>query len=190
MRDNRLRHVDQLMQNPAGMASDRSSLLTRDPAADTAIELMQAGHREQAIPLLERAAAAGDARAQYLLGVALYNGDEVAGDGARARDLLRSAAAAGVAQARSALEDIGPSSGPADRDMLVSVRAADHVAAEFARLASVAVPAPMTLESVVRELLRPLVRERLEELLPRAARRAVDQALEASAAAQARPEKS
>lgn len=156
-------------------------------SVQSAITLMRAGRRAEAIPELERAVAKGNGHAQYLLGVALYNGDDVVQDAARALKLLTAAAAAGVYQAQVALDDIAGSTGTADRSMLVSARCAEQTSAEFARLAPFFPDPAATLEAVARELLVPLLRERLEEMLPRAVRHAVDEALR-TYPAQARPE--
>ena len=148
-------------------------------AAETGLLLFRSGRRAEAIPLLREAAAAGDPRAQYLLGVALFNGDHVAADPDHARTLLAAAAAGGIDQARVALADIASTSQAAHPAMLLSASAAARTAAEFARLEPTTSPA--TLEALTRDLLVPLLRERLEEALPRAACDAVDRALQAGA---------
>lgn len=65
--------------------------------------LFQQGKREEALPLLHRAASRGDAHSQYLLGIAYFNGDIVQKDSARAYRLMTAAAASGMPQARDAL---------------------------------------------------------------------------------------
>ena len=151
-------------------------------AADLGLLLFRAGRRVEAMPWLEAGIAAGDARAQYLLGVALFNGDHMTPDPARARVLLRAAADAGIAQAEVALSEMGDSIDAPASDLLLSARATGEIAAQFARLEP---PKPPTLEAMVEALLAPLLRERLEEGLPDAVRRAVERAL-----AQPRPERS
>ena len=65
--------------------------------------LFQRGERGKAMPYLEASAARGEPRAQYLLGLALFNGDNVARDWVRAYALVSLAQQAGLAQAASAL---------------------------------------------------------------------------------------
>lgn len=73
-------------------------------AADTyGLMLFQDGRREAALPYVEAAAARGDPRSQYLLGVAHFNGDVVAKDWIRAYALLTLANSQGLPQAAPAL---------------------------------------------------------------------------------------
>jgi uncharacterized protein len=65
--------------------------------------LFQRGEREQAIPYVVAAAERGEPRAQYLLGVASFNGDGVPRDWVRAYALTSLALQADVPQAKSAL---------------------------------------------------------------------------------------
>lgn len=65
--------------------------------------LFQQGERGEAVPLLQKAAARGDAHSQYLLGVAYFNGDAVPVDRARAYRLMNAAANAGLPQAKDTL---------------------------------------------------------------------------------------
>ncbi len=65
--------------------------------------LFQRGAREEAMPYVSAAASRGDPRAQYLLGIAHFNGDLVAKDWRRAYALLTLANSAGLPQARGAL---------------------------------------------------------------------------------------
>ncbi|MYL97370.1 sporulation protein [Novosphingobium sp. FGD1] len=72
-------------------------------AADSyGLLLFQRGERKSALPYLEASAARGDARAQYILGVAHFNGDIVAKDWVRAYALVSLAQQEGLAQATSA----------------------------------------------------------------------------------------
>lgn len=57
----------------------------------------------RAVAALERAAAAGNAEAQFRLGIMYANGDEVPLDYARAAELIREAAGQGLADAQSML---------------------------------------------------------------------------------------
>ncbi|QZH74161.1 MAG: SPOR domain-containing protein [Erythrobacter sp.] len=73
-------------------------------AADTfGLMLFQDGRREAALPYVQDAARRGDPRAQYLLGIAHFNGDLVAQDWERAYALLTLANGAGLPQAGPAL---------------------------------------------------------------------------------------
>lgn len=73
-------------------------------AADTyGLLLFQDGRREMALPYVTKAAERGDPRAQYLLGIAHFNGDLVPTDWVRAYALLTLANSAGLAQASGAI---------------------------------------------------------------------------------------
>jgi cell division septation protein DedD len=65
--------------------------------------LFQGGKRSQAMPYVRAAADRGDARAQYLLGLAHFNGDLAEKDWVRGYALVSLAQQAGLAQARTAL---------------------------------------------------------------------------------------
>lgn len=65
--------------------------------------LFQRGQRAQALPFIRAAADRGDARAQYLLGVAHFNGDLVTRDWVRAYALVSLAQQSGLPQAQPAL---------------------------------------------------------------------------------------
>lgn len=74
------------------------------PASDMyGLMLFQRGERAKALPYVRAAADRGEPRAQYLLGVAHFNGDNVPKDWVRAYALTSLAQQAGVDQARSAL---------------------------------------------------------------------------------------
>lgn len=76
-------------------------------AADNLGLLMfQDGRREAAMPYVRAAADRGDPRAQYLLGIAHFNGDLVAKDWVRAYALMTNANAAGLPQAAPALQQM------------------------------------------------------------------------------------
>lgn len=76
-------------------------------AADTyGLMLFQDGRREQALPYVEAAAGRGDPRAQYLLGIAHFNGDMVQSDWVRAYALLTLANGAGLPQASNAIAEM------------------------------------------------------------------------------------
>jgi TPR repeat protein len=68
--------------------------------------LFQDGRREAAMPYVTAAAERGDPRAQYLLGIAYFNGDLVAKDWVRAYALLTLANGAGLPQAAPAIKQM------------------------------------------------------------------------------------
>ena len=73
-------------------------------AADTyGLMLFQSGRREAALPYVQAASRRGDPRAQYLLGIAHFNGDLVEKDWVRAYALLTLANSDGLPQAASAI---------------------------------------------------------------------------------------
>lgn len=65
--------------------------------------LFQRGERARALPFISAASDRGDPRAQYLLGIASFNGDNVPKDWVRAYALVSLAQQAGLPQAASAL---------------------------------------------------------------------------------------
>lgn len=68
--------------------------------------LFQSGRREEAMPYVKAASDRGDPRAQYLLGIAHFNGDLVEKDWVRAYALLTLANSAGLPQARPAIQQM------------------------------------------------------------------------------------
>lgn len=77
--------------------------------------LFQKGEREKALPYLEGAVMRGDPRAQYLMGIAYFNGDLVGKDWRRAYALASLANAAGLPQAKGALAQMDQHIPLADR---------------------------------------------------------------------------
>ena len=77
--------------------------------------LFQDGRREEALPYVQAAAGRGDPRAQYLLGIAHFNGDLVNKDWVRAYALMSLAQGAGLPQAAPALAEM-------DRHVLLNQR--------------------------------------------------------------------
>ncbi|UYY58658.1 SPOR domain-containing protein [Sphingomonas sp. S2-65] len=71
--------------------------------ANYGLALFENGRRPEALPWLERAVARGDARAQYVLGIMLFNGDGAAKDWVRAYALTVRASHAGLDAASKAL---------------------------------------------------------------------------------------
>jgi len=73
-------------------------------AADTyGLMLFQDGRREEALPYVQAAARRGDPRAQYLLGIAHFNGDLVSRDWVRAYALMTLSNGEGLPQAGAAI---------------------------------------------------------------------------------------
>lgn len=76
-------------------------------AADTyGLMLFQDGRREAALPYLQDAVRRGDPRAEYLLGIAHFNGDSVPKDWVKAYALLTMANEQGLPQAAPALAEM------------------------------------------------------------------------------------
>lgn len=74
--------------------------------ANLGLILFQNGDREAALPWIQKAADRGEPRAQYVLGIALFNGDLVQRDLPRAYALMTRAAAAGLPQATTSLQQM------------------------------------------------------------------------------------
>ena len=83
--------------------------------ANLGIALFQAGDKLEAVKWLKQAADRGEPRAQYVLGIAAYNGDGTPKNLALAYGYLLRAQASGMAQATAALASIEPVLKPADR---------------------------------------------------------------------------
>ena len=75
-------------------------------AANYGLLLFQDGDRRSAMPWIEKASTAGDPRAQYVYGTALFNGDLAARDWPKAYALMTRAAAAGLPQATTSLSQM------------------------------------------------------------------------------------
>lgn len=74
--------------------------------ANYGLMLFEDGDQRGAMPWLQQAADRGDARAQYVVGTALFNGDLLPKDWTRAYALMTRASAAGLAPARSSLGEM------------------------------------------------------------------------------------
>lgn len=110
-------------------------------AGDTyGLLLFQRGEREKALPFIEASAARGDARAQYILGVAHFNGDLVRKDWVRAYALVTLARQAGLPQAVNALAQMDQHIPLADRQksVILSTQLAAEADATRARMAAAA----------------------------------------------------
>lgn len=159
-------------------------------AADTyGLMLFQAGRRAEALPYVEDAARRGDPRAQYLLGIAHFNGDMVERDWIRAYALMTLANAAALPQATSALGEMDQHIPLADRQRAAALagtlraeanaaRAAEFAAADLAMGGSSARPAAVPVEASSR-VPRPLAQVAVSPSVA-AARSAVEQARSAT----------
>lgn len=74
--------------------------------ANYGLLLFQNGDRKGGLPWLQKAADKGDARAQYVVGTALFNGDTMQKDWVRAYALMTRAAAAGLPPAVTSLSEM------------------------------------------------------------------------------------
>lgn len=95
--------------------------------------LFQEGRREQAMPYVAGAAGRGDPRAQYLLGIAHFNGDLVAKDWVRAYALLTLANGAGLPQAAAAIRQMDGHIPLAQRQQAQSLAATMRASADATR---------------------------------------------------------
>lgn len=86
-----------------------------EATANYGLLLFQNGRRQEAIPYVTRAAEAGDPRAQYVLGTALFNGDIVTRDAPRAYALMSRAAAQNLPPAVTQLAEMERLMSPQDR---------------------------------------------------------------------------
>ena len=77
-----------------------------EATANYGLLLFQNGRRQEAIPYITRAADAGDPRAQYVLGTALFNGDVIERDAPRAYALMSRAAAQNLPPAVTQLAEM------------------------------------------------------------------------------------
>lgn len=68
--------------------------------------MFQQGDRAAAMPYLQRASMRGEARAQYIVGTTLFNGDTIGKDWVRAYALMTRASASGLPQAATSLEQM------------------------------------------------------------------------------------
>jgi cell division protein FtsN len=83
--------------------------------ANLGLILFQGGDRQAAMPWITKAAQSGEPRAQYVLGTAMFNGDLVPRDWPRAYALMTRAAAAGLPQAATSLQQMDKYLTVADR---------------------------------------------------------------------------
>jgi TPR repeat protein len=151
------------------------------------IALFRAGRLSEAVPWFDRAAQLGDARAQYMLGVARYNGDGCARDEKQALSLLRMAADQGIHQARHALDSIGRLQSGATG--AVQAKSAEPDGPATAPSAHSAIDTE--IGNLVAKILPAMLGPRLDVLLPEAATRLVREEIDRQMGkAQANPERS
>lgn len=100
--------------------------------------LFQRGERAQALPYIRAAAGRGDARAQYLVGLALFNGDGMPKDWVRAYAYVSLAQQAGLPQANSALAQMDQHVSMADRQRSMAVASEIATATESTRARQIA----------------------------------------------------
>lgn len=94
----------------------KAALQGHEQAEDNyGLALFQNGKRAEALPWLEKASARGEARAQYVLGTMLFNGDGAAKDWVRAYALTVRASQAGLPQAGQSLAQMDRYIPAADR---------------------------------------------------------------------------
>lgn len=104
--------------------------------------LFQNGRREEAMPFIRDAAQRGDARAQYVYGTALFNGDVVARDWPRAYAFVSRAAAQGLPYAQTQLREMEQHLMQEDRDRGAELAEAMARAAPTRVASTAPTPAP------------------------------------------------
>ncbi|MBU6252975.1 MAG: SEL1-like repeat protein [Alphaproteobacteria bacterium] len=98
----------------------------------------------QAFPLLEKSAARGDARAQYVLGTALFNGDLIKRDWTRAYALMLRSSANGLGRATDQLHEMNKYVQPYVKEQAQIL--AEKLAVQEAPKAESFPPAPVVVE--------------------------------------------
>lgn len=114
-----------------------------EATANYGLLLFQNGRRQEAIPFITRAADAGDPRAQYVLGTALFNGDIVTRDAPRAYALMSRAAAQNLPPAVSQLAEMERLLSPQDRARGVELAREMRTAPPPTEIAARPTPAPV-----------------------------------------------
>lgn len=102
--------------------------------------LFQTGDRGKAMPWLKLASDKGDARAQYVYGTALFNGDLVAKDWPRAYALMSRAAASGLPPAGDSLKQMDQYMPAAERQKGIALSRQMQAGAAPARTSVPAAP--------------------------------------------------
>jgi cell division septation protein DedD len=121
-----------------------------DAIANYGLLLFQNGRRQEAIPYITRAADAGDPRAQYVLGTALFNGDVVPRDAPRAYALMSRAAAQNLPPAVTQLTEMERLLSPQDRARGVELAADMRTAPPPTQLAARQAPTPPRTQNPAR----------------------------------------
>jgi uncharacterized protein len=155
---------------PADLAKARdyyrkaANLGSRPAQANLGMLLFQAGEKPEAVQWLAKAADAGDPRAQYVLGVAAFNGDGVRRNIALGYAYVVLASRAGLPQATTTLAAITPGMGGQDRangdSIVASVTSGAGVPPQFALVTGPrlipntipAAPAQVTASDVLKPL--------------------------------------
>src|SRR5205085_1623344 len=113
-----------------------------EATANYGLLLFQNGRRQEAMPYVTRAAEAGDPRAQYVLGPALFNGDIVTRDAPRAYALMSRAAAQNLPPAVTQLAEMDRLLSPQDRARGVELAREMRTAPPPVQIAAAQSPAP------------------------------------------------
>lgn len=121
----------------------RAASLGNSRARDAlGLTLFASGKRAEAMPLLEKAADGGDARALYILGTAHFNGDNTTRDWPLGYAMMMRAAASGLPQAKTSLEVMDRYLFPADKVKAQALYAQTTGGAPAPALASAGAPIP------------------------------------------------
>ena len=124
----------------------RSAALGNTRARDAlGLTLFASGKRAEAMPLLEKAADGGDARALYVLGTAHFNGDNTTRDWALAYAMMMRASAGGLPQAKTSLDVMDRYLFPADKARAQTLYAGMTGGAAATATASAAPAKPVTV---------------------------------------------
>jgi cell division septation protein DedD len=126
-----------------------------EATANYGLLLFQNNRRQEAIPYLTRAADAGDARAQYVLGTALFNGDVVERDAPRAYALMSRAAAQNLPPAVTQLAELDRLLSPQDRARGVELARDMRIAPPPVQIAARPAPNPAGARTPPRTTPRP-----------------------------------
>lgn len=121
-----------------------------EATANYGLLLFQNGRRQEAIPFVTRAADAGDPRAQYVLGTALFNGDLVERDAPRAYALMSRAAAQNLPPAVTQLAEMERLLSPQDRARGVELARDMRTAPPPVQIAAAPAPSPSRTQDPVR----------------------------------------
>ena len=118
-----------------------------EATANYGLLLFQNGRRQEAIPDVTRAADAGDPRAQYVLGTALFNGDIVTRDAPRAYALMSRAAAQNLPPAVTQLAEMERLMSPQDRARGVELAREMRTAPPPVQIAARETPRPVRTQT-------------------------------------------